>query len=60
MHKTAPETAPQAPWPLRALGAALAYLWSGWGAVASLLLFAALWEAAAQRYGSLILPVKGK
>ena len=49
MHKTAP-------WPLRALGAALAYLWSGWGAVASLLLFAALWEAAAQRYGSLILP----
>ena len=59
MHKTTSATAAEdspAPWPLRALGAALAYLWSGWGAVASLLLFAALWEAAAQRYGSLILP----
>jgi len=39
-----------------ALGAVLAYLWSGWGAIASLLLFAALWEAAAQHYGTLILP----
>ena len=59
MHKTTSATAAEdspAPWLLRALGAALAYLWSGWGAVASLLLFAALWEAAAQRYGSLILP----
>ena len=59
MHKTIPPATPStAPLPgaLRALGAALTYLWSGWGAIASLLLFAALWEAAAQQYGSLILP----
>ncbi|KAB0616262.1 ABC transporter permease subunit [Castellaniella defragrans] len=37
-------------------GAALAYLWSGWGAVASLLLFCALWEWGGQYYGPLILP----
>lgn len=33
-----------------------AYLWSGWGAAASLLLFAALWEWSAGFYGPLILP----
>ncbi|QNP58327.1 ABC transporter permease [Paenacidovorax monticola] len=33
-----------------------AYLWSGWGAAASLLLFAALWEWGAGFYGPLILP----
>lgn len=32
------------------------YLWSGWGALASLLLFCAAWELAGQHYGSLILP----
>lgn len=34
----------------------LAYLWSGWGPLAALMLFAALWEAGHQIYGSLILP----
>jgi len=33
-----------------------AYLWSGWGAIASLCLFLALWEGGAQLYGPLILP----
>jgi len=33
-----------------------AYLWSGWGAAASLLLFVALWELGAGYYGPLILP----
>lgn len=33
-----------------------AYLWSGWGAIASLCLFCALWEWGAQIYGSLVLP----
>lgn len=32
------------------------YLWSGWGSLASLCIFLALWEAAAQRLGPLILP----
>ncbi len=32
------------------------YLWSGWGAIASLLLFLAAWEAASAVYGELILP----
>lgn len=32
------------------------YLWSGWGALASLLLFMALWHLAAEHYGPLILP----
>src|SRR5690554_1408095 len=40
----------------RCFAAALAYLWSGWGAVASLFLFLALWEWTAGLYGSLILP----
>ncbi len=31
-------------------------LWSGWGSVASILLFVALWDVAHQLYGSLILP----
>ncbi|MBN9426560.1 MAG: ABC transporter permease subunit [Burkholderiales bacterium] len=34
----------------------LSYLWSGWGAVASLLLFCALWEFGGQVYGDLVLP----
>ncbi|MFT0544844.1 ABC transporter permease [Allopusillimonas ginsengisoli] len=42
---------------LRNAGAAtLAYLWSGWGAIASILLFCALWEAGARAYGPLVLP----
>jgi len=32
------------------------YLWSGWGAVASIFLFIALWEFGHQIYGDLILP----
>ncbi len=39
-----------------ALAATLAYLWSGWGAVTSVLLFCALWEFGGQVYGVLILP----
>jgi NitT/TauT family transport system permease protein len=41
---------------LRRSGAALAYLWSGWGAVASLFLFLALWDLGNRIYGSFILP----
>lgn len=41
---------------MKPLKDALAYLWSGWGPVASLLLFTALWEAGHQVYGSFILP----
>lgn len=33
-----------------------AYLWSGWGAVASVLLFIALWDVGNQIYGDLVLP----
>lgn len=33
-----------------------AYLWSGWGAVASILLFIAFWDAGNQIYGDLVLP----
>lgn len=43
----------------RAPAAVLAYLWSGWGAIASLCLFAALWQAGAQVYGPLVLPGPG-
>ncbi|MBE2243531.1 MAG: ABC transporter permease subunit [Burkholderiaceae bacterium] len=32
------------------------YLWSGWGAIASLLLLMAVWEAVSRRYGALVLP----
>ena len=32
------------------------YLWSGWGAIASIFLFIALWEFGHQSYGELILP----
>ncbi|OJU87197.1 MAG: ABC transporter permease [Burkholderiales bacterium 66-5] len=32
------------------------YLWSGWGAVSSLFLMLALWEALAAAYGPLVLP----
>ncbi len=32
------------------------YLWSGWGSVASIFLFLALWDFGHQVYGSLILP----
>ncbi|MFP4273241.1 MAG: ABC transporter permease [Halothiobacillaceae bacterium] len=32
------------------------YLWSGWGAIASLMLFFALWEWGSIHYGELILP----
>lgn len=40
----------------RVLAAMFSYLWSGWGAIASLLLFCAAWELAGLYYGSLILP----
>jgi len=40
----------------RALRATLGYLWSGWGAIASVLLLCALWEWGAQQYGELLLP----
>ena len=40
----------------RVLSGLPAYLWSGWGALASLLLFMALWHLAAEHYGPLILP----
>jgi len=33
-----------------------AYLWSGWGAMASIFLFFAAWDVVAQYYGELILP----
>lgn len=33
-----------------------AYLWSGWGAVSSLLLALAAWEAVSAHYGALVLP----
>lgn len=33
-----------------------AYLWSGWGAIASLFLLIAVWEAIAAHYGPLVLP----
>ncbi len=33
-----------------------AYLWSGWGAIASILFFIALWDLGHQYYGTLILP----
>nr|WP_321268405.1 ABC transporter permease [uncultured Sulfurimonas sp.] len=32
------------------------YLWSGWGAIASILLFIALWDMGNQVYGDLVLP----
>jgi len=32
------------------------YLWSGWGAIASILLFIALWDIGNQIYGDLVLP----
>ena len=32
------------------------YLWNGWGAIASIFLFFALWEFGHQHYGDLILP----
>ncbi|MFV0284633.1 MAG: ABC transporter permease [Castellaniella sp.] len=43
-------------WLAERASAVLAYLWSGWGAVSSLLLFCALWEWGGQYYGPLILP----
>lgn len=38
------------------LGSLPGYLWGGWGALASLLLLVALWEAVALVYGPLVLP----
>jgi NitT/TauT family transport system permease protein len=32
------------------------FLWSGWGSIASIMLFLACWDMGAQMYGSLILP----
>ena len=33
-----------------------AYLWSGWGSLASIFLFLALWDLGNQLYGNLVLP----
>jgi len=33
-----------------------AFIWSGWGAIASILLFIALWDVGNQLYGDLVLP----
>ena len=33
-----------------------AYLWSGWGAIAAILLFIAIWDVGNQVYGNLVLP----
>ena len=41
---------------LRLLRHAPAYLWSGWGAVASLLILMAAWEAGAAALGPIALP----
>lgn len=41
---------------IKMLSNTLSYLWSGWGALSSLLLFCAAWELTGQHYGSLILP----
>ncbi|MHB0818319.1 ABC transporter permease [Stutzerimonas stutzeri] len=38
------------------LGGLPGYLWSGWGALSSLFLLLALWDAGALYYGSLVLP----
>lgn len=43
-------------WLRGASASVLSYLWSGWGAIASLLLFCALWEFGGQVYGDLVLP----
>ena len=32
------------------------YLWSGWGSIASIFLFFALWDFGNQLYGNLVLP----
>lgn len=39
-----------------AVASTLGYLWSGWGAITSILLFCALWEFGGQVYGDLVLP----
>jgi NitT/TauT family transport system permease protein len=42
------------------VGAAAAYLWSGWGPASGILVFAAIWELTAQAVGPLILPAPGE
>ena len=34
----------------------ISYLWSGWGSIASIFLFFALWDFGNQLYGNLVLP----
>lgn len=41
---------------MRWLSATLAYLWSGWGAITSLLILIALWQWGNSLYGELVLP----
>ena len=41
---------------LGSMKAVFHYLWSGWGALASILLFFALWDFGNQQYGTFILP----
>lgn len=41
---------------VKTLASALTYLWSGWGSIASILLFCALWELGGRIYGDLVLP----
>jgi len=43
-------------WLTRFTGPVLAYLWSGWGAMASLCLLLAAWEAVSLAWGALVLP----
>ena len=42
------------------LGGIPAYLWSGWGALASLFMLLALWEWGSQVFGALVLPAPGE
>lgn len=43
-------------WPGKALAKSLAWIWRGWGFIASLFLLFALWEALSGFYSDLILP----
>ncbi|UJB67373.1 ABC transporter permease subunit [Acidovorax sp. YS12] len=43
-------------WLRGALASVLGYLWSGWGAITSILLFLAVWEFGGKVYGDLVLP----
>lgn len=44
----------------KGLAATADYLWQGWGSLASMFIFAALWQLTAETLGSLILPTPGE